>query len=269
MTQIEQVKCFFCGLSTPVANLPGRTLGDPADLAVIEVRDCRGRKGLPVVQTMMLLDCIEQYPEVFDKLKDISLGMVSSLYDHKLIEAKDLPNYLEVDDMETKIQDLTEKLETATEQLANAETEAQKLAESSESNNAQESETIIQDLNEQIETLQEQLNTLNEQAYDMVSLNKYNQLKHNYIILYNKFREFLARKRIKNKLPSTNEAMQQISDDTETQETEAVEEQNQIEEAEERARPEPEEEYDDEEEYDEQAEEDEIMEQVDAEEAEK
>jgi hypothetical protein len=91
--RFEQLKCPFCALSTPIERISKKTLLDPYDIALIEIRECKGRKGLPVVETKALANHLEEYPECFEKIKDITLGLVWIMWKYNLIKIEDLPHY--------------------------------------------------------------------------------------------------------------------------------------------------------------------------------
>lgn len=90
--QIQQIKCPFCALSTPISRISKKTVLDPHNIAIIEIRECRGKKGLPIIETKALVNHLEEYSECFEKLKDITLGLIWSMWKYGLIKIEDLPS---------------------------------------------------------------------------------------------------------------------------------------------------------------------------------
>jgi len=170
VTQISYFQCPVCAMSSPISKLSSRSLLDPNDLAIIQIRECRGRKGLPTVETLMLLDVIDQYPEAFDRLKDITLGLIHSFYNHEFIKDEDLPNSEKFEENELKMVDLTEQVEKLKEDVENQSVGTY------DSATEKEHELKIVELTEQVEKLKEDLENQSSRSYDTVSQEDYNRL---------------------------------------------------------------------------------------------
>lgn len=173
VTQISYFQCPVCAMSSPISKLSSRSLLDPNDLAIIQIRECRGRKGLPTVDTLMLLDVIDQYPEAFDRLKDITLGLIHSFYNHEFVKDEDLPNSEKFEENELKMVDLTEQIEKLKEDIEN---QSVGTYESVPEEKQKQQELKIIELTEQVEKLQEGLENRSAGSYDTVSQQDYDKL---------------------------------------------------------------------------------------------
>jgi len=109
MTTISQFQCPVCMLSSSPKTFVDRTLLDPADFGRITVRECRGRKGLPIIEHTAFVNKKEEYPEVYDRLKDVCLGLINAFYNHNLIKPTDLPIGKELDLRDEQIMTLEEE----------------------------------------------------------------------------------------------------------------------------------------------------------------
>jgi len=93
-----------------------RTILNPRDMGLITTRECRGKRGLPVVSKQPFNDVIDEFPEIKDRLVDVSLGLVSSLYGYGFVKNVDLPNFDELDKRDQEIDVSEEKLTEIKEQ---------------------------------------------------------------------------------------------------------------------------------------------------------
>lgn len=97
MTTANYYQCPICMLHSPVKRFPERILIDPELLGHIHIRECRGKKGFVGIGRKDFIDCVEEYPEVYARIKDIILGLTHSLFKHELIKNEDLPNWKSLD----------------------------------------------------------------------------------------------------------------------------------------------------------------------------
>lgn len=74
---VEYLVCPFCGKTTPLTKSLGSfKVGDPAELAWIQTRECKGRKGFCKIETKTLRDKIKEYQHLADELVDFCSGIL-------------------------------------------------------------------------------------------------------------------------------------------------------------------------------------------------
>ena len=75
MTTIFCVKCPMCGKFTPI-NIATFKSGNPPDLADIQVRECKGKKGFPVISKSTLRKELDEHLKLADELVDMAGGIL-------------------------------------------------------------------------------------------------------------------------------------------------------------------------------------------------
>lgn len=111
MATITQYKCPVCMLQSHTGQFIDRTALDPADFGWIITQECRGRKGFPTIGKQPLIDRIDEFPEIYERLKDVCLGLINAFYNHDLIKPDDLVFINRIlDTKEEKISELKDRV---------------------------------------------------------------------------------------------------------------------------------------------------------------
>ena len=126
-TEILYFKCPVCMLNTPINRFTQRVLLNPSDIGHIISKKAMGHYGFVGTGHIALMDSIKEYPEVYNRLKDVVLGLIHAFYNHGLITENQLPNWKEINARNTEIYLNEKKVRTLTQDnFYLAETEEKK-----------------------------------------------------------------------------------------------------------------------------------------------
>ena len=92
MEQIQQYKCPLCSKQLPAQHFVDKESEDFLELGFISTRECRGKKGMPEISRIALVQYSDQQlgKEIIAKLKHDCLGLIHALEKQKLISESDL-----------------------------------------------------------------------------------------------------------------------------------------------------------------------------------
>ncbi|GAI17883.1 unnamed protein product, partial [marine sediment metagenome] len=74
-TIVEYLVCPICGKTTPTKT-GSYKIGDPTTLGLIQVRECRGKKGFCTIETKKMRNNIPKYQKFADELVDFCSGIL-------------------------------------------------------------------------------------------------------------------------------------------------------------------------------------------------
>lgn len=143
-----------------------RTLLDPADFGRIVIQDCRGKRGFPVIEQSAFIDEIEEYPEVYDRLKDAVVGLINAFYERNLIKPTDLLHINEI-------------LDTKEEMIAELQEQIKKLKRDSQQNIDTHDENSMEWYDDEIKRLKNKVNHIIEEREE------YKEIAEEYETAYN------------------------------------------------------------------------------------
>ena len=85
MAQTRTVTCCFCGKSSPISSASFKK-GIAEDLGALNIHECRGRKGFPLVSQTPLIQHIDdpQVQSLLEQMGDMASGVLMVIMEHEL-----------------------------------------------------------------------------------------------------------------------------------------------------------------------------------------